>query len=179
MNNRLRAQKSFTILEVILAIFVLTIAISGAFALISQTLVSASLVQSKLIAAYLGQEGIEIIKNIRDSNWIKISQGTPDIVWDKGVSDTLPIGGLQHFDFIADYNSSFLSPLEDKPLNLSLDGFYSYSFGQATSFKRKISVKKIDENDIEVLVEISWQERGRNHLFQVSDNLTNWYEQKY
>jgi type II secretory pathway pseudopilin PulG len=65
LNNR-----SFTLLEVILAIAVLTAATAGVFSLIIQTFASASLNQSKLVAAYLAQEGLEIIRNIRDSNWL-------------------------------------------------------------------------------------------------------------
>ncbi|MDP2967308.1 MAG: hypothetical protein Q8N87_02775 [bacterium] len=63
--------KSFTILEVILAIFILTVAVFASFSLIQQTVVGVSLNQSKLIAYYLGQEGVENIRNIRDTNWLQ------------------------------------------------------------------------------------------------------------
>jgi Tfp pilus assembly protein PilV len=72
--------KSFTILEVILAIFILTVAVFASFSLIQQTVVGVSLNQSKLIAYYLGQEGIENIRNIRDTNWLN------DRAWDQGIS---------------------------------------------------------------------------------------------
>jgi len=63
--------KSFTILEVILAIFILTVAVFASFSLIQQTVVGVSLNQSKLIAYYLSQEGVENIRNIRDTNWLQ------------------------------------------------------------------------------------------------------------
>ena len=63
--------KSFTILEVILAIFILTVAVFASFSLIQQTVVGVSLNQSKLIAHYLSQEGVENIRNIRDTNWLQ------------------------------------------------------------------------------------------------------------
>jgi len=66
-----RLPKGFTLLEVILAITILTIAVGGSFALISQTIAAVSVIQSKLIASYLVQEGMEIVKNIRDTNWLK------------------------------------------------------------------------------------------------------------
>ena len=82
-------QKGFTLLEVIAAIFVLTLGISGPFALVEQLLVSASLAQDKLLASYLAQEGVEIVRNIRDSNWIDPSSPAPD--WDNGLySDANP-----------------------------------------------------------------------------------------
>lgn len=71
--------KSFTILEVILAIFILTVAVFASFSLIQQTVVGVSLNQSKLIAYYLAQEGVENIRNIRDTNWLN------DRAWDQGI----------------------------------------------------------------------------------------------
>ena len=74
-------KNSFTLLEVILAITVLTLAIGGSFVLVSQAIASVSAVQSKLIASYLVQEGIEIVKNIRDTNWLKIQP------WDQSLEE--------------------------------------------------------------------------------------------
>ena len=83
-------KKGFTILEIILAIFILTTAIFGSFALIQQTVAGASLNQSKLIAYYLAQEGIENVKNIRDTNWL---QGEDD--WAAGMPTEIEtIGNL-------------------------------------------------------------------------------------
>lgn len=173
-------QNGFTLIEVILAIFVLTVAVASSFILISQTLTSASLAQSNLIAAYLAQEGIEIVKSIRDTNWLKIYMGE-NVSWDKGISDTLAVGGRQ--DYIADYNTladsarpPVLSSFEDKKLNLISGGFYGYSSGSPSSFKRKISISKIARNEISVLIDITWQERGRTHSFKVADKF---YEQEY
>jgi len=64
-------KNGFTILEVILAIFILTVAVFASFSLIQQTVVGVSLNQSKLIAYYLAQEGVENIRNIRDTNWLQ------------------------------------------------------------------------------------------------------------
>ena len=58
-------------MEVILAIFILTVAVFASFSLIQQTVVGVSLNQSKLIAYYLSQEGVENIRNIRDTNWLQ------------------------------------------------------------------------------------------------------------
>ncbi len=77
---RSSGEKSFTILEVMMAIFVLTIAVGASYILIQQTLIAVSLTQSKLIASYLTQEGVENVRNIRDTNWINGS------AWDTGIS---------------------------------------------------------------------------------------------
>jgi len=67
-----------------MAITVLTIAVGGSFALIQQTMVAASLNQSKLTAYYLAQEGIELVRNIRDSNWLE-QRANPTVLWKEGL----------------------------------------------------------------------------------------------
>jgi len=111
-------KRGFTILEVIVAIFVLTVAVGGSFVLIQQTLIAASLAQSKLAAHYLAQEGIEIVRNIRDTNWLKQRSDELNFFWDTDIIPLeLPLGESR--DCIADYNDDGLSDfVEEKPLNL-------------------------------------------------------------
>lgn len=170
-------KKGFTLLEVMVAISVMTLAVTGSFILIQQTLVAVSLGQSKLIASYLAQEGFEIVRNIRDSNWLE-QRYYSTVSWDDGISNLLSEG--QSRDYIADYQSPELIPLsETEPfLNLyeDLDGnyFYSYSPGQPTVFKRKISITKINNDKIKVEILVEWSERGRNHNFSAQEYLYNW-----
>lgn len=105
----------FTIMEAVLAIFVLTIGVIGAYSVISQTIFASSLNQSRLTAYYLAQEGIEIVRNIRDGNWL---QGES---WNNG----LGVG-----DYEADYTSQALITSYmgmGNPLNIDTNKFYSYS----------------------------------------------------
>ncbi len=164
-------KEGFTIIEVMMAIFVLTVAVGGSFALIQQTLVSASINQQKLIAYYLAQEGIEIVRNIRDSNWLE-KRSVPDIPWDDGISEDLPID--QSRKYLAAYNESELISFGDTVLNLDEDGFYSYSPETPTRFKREITITKTDIDSFKVSVKIQWSERGRTHNVEVVDHLYNW-----
>jgi len=162
--------KGFTLLEVIAAIFILTVGIGSAFALISQTLSAASLVKERLIASYLVQEGIEIVRNIRDTNWLQSRTATS--TWDDG----LPNGNWQ-----ADYLSQNLTTYpsyDTSPLFLNIDAnnFYSYSSGSSTIFKRKIFIEEPSTSTIKVEVNVEWTEKGRTHNFKALEYLTNWYE---
>jgi len=168
--------RSFTLLEVILAITVLTLAVGGSFVLISQTIASVSVVQSKLVASYLTQEGIEVVKNIRDTNWLKIQP------WDQG---------LEEGDYEADYDDLSLtecsSPCDyDHDYNLHFlkipdQGFYSYDLGDPTIFKRKITISdKVDldgdeeADKMKISVEVQWKERGKMHSITSMEYLYNW-----
>ena len=64
-------KNAFSLIELILAIFILTVAVFGSFALIQRIAIFAYASQTKLTAYYLAQEGIENVRNIRDNNWLQ------------------------------------------------------------------------------------------------------------
>jgi len=169
------SKKGFTLLEVILAITILTLAAGGSFVLIQQTVGSVSQVQSRLIASYLLQEGIEIIKNIRDGNWLKgndFEAGLDAGDWEIDYNDI----ALTSCPFPCDYNNNLRF--------LKIDGqFYNYSEGADTRFKRKITISdradlddppdgKIDK--FKVVVEVLWKERVKIHSVSTQEFLYNW-----
>src|SRR3989344_6798261 len=71
----LTSARGFTLVEVIVAIFVVTVGIGGVFAFLQSTLFSGITLENQLIAPYLAQEGVEIVRNIRDTNYVRISEG--------------------------------------------------------------------------------------------------------
>ena len=158
--------RGFTIIEVTTAVFIITVGVVGVFSLIQQVFVFTSVSGSRLVSSYLSQEGIEIVRNIRDSNWLE-QRSNPFLLWDDG----LPSGNWE-----ADYNSQSLSQVYSATsyLNLDSSGFYSYSLGSPTRFKRKISVLKPQADILEISVEVIWDERGRSHSVTAQYNLYNW-----
>ena len=168
-------KNGFTLLEMIMAIFVITVGILGIMSLIQKAMVSTSISSSRLAAVYLAQEGIEIVRNTRDVNWLEV--GILANSWDEGLTACGGIG------FIADYNHSYGPDQIDptfpcyagQPLNIDSDGFYGYSSGIQTKFKRKIIVTTASDPDIRnVSVEVSWQDRMMPYSLSVQENLYNW-----
>jgi len=79
--------KGFTLLEIIVAVAILSVGIVGSLGLINRTIVLGGAVSKQLIGAYLAQEGMEVIHNIRHTNWIE--DGIPalsPVDWDDGIS---------------------------------------------------------------------------------------------
>lgn len=172
--NNIKNKMGFTLIEVIIAIFVITVGVGGAVTLINQTVSFTQITSSKLVVSYLAQEGIEIVKNIRDSNFLKVHK-TGSGSWDDG----LILGACQvgsKYEYEGDYNSiSTLSCYQDQKLKID-GGFYKYSIsGTETPYKRKITITK-DGEILEVLVEVSWKERGREHKVIAQENLYKWWQ---
>lgn len=178
----------FTLLEVIVAIFVLTVGIGGSFALMQQTLFAVTMAQSRIIAAYLAQEGIEIVRNIRDNNWLEQRESfdvPPLPLWNEGLNNCSSPSSCCEADNETD-TPLLYTPLTTivgcvfddlSYLNIDSNGFYSYSSGEQTKFKRKIFIELINADKMKVVVIVEWQDRGKSHQIEVVEHITNWYEE--
>jgi type II secretory pathway pseudopilin PulG len=64
-------QSGQTLIETLVAAFVLTMGISAALGLATYALSATSNIKQRVIAVGLAREGIEAVKNIRDTNWLR------------------------------------------------------------------------------------------------------------
>lgn len=62
-----------TILEVVIAIGILSLVLFSAFGLIAQSIATHTNIKNRVTAIDLAREGLEIVRNVRDTNWIKYS----------------------------------------------------------------------------------------------------------
>lgn len=162
--------KGITLIETLVAIFVLITGIVGAFSLIISVMSFTSYNSNKLIASYLAQEGVELVRNIRDINWWQNND------WD--IYDGLNINR----DSEIDYNDDSLINSTDRYLKIDANGYYNYDSGGDTNFKRNISVSNIDPvtgntlpDSVLVTITVSWEEKGNTYYVQVVEHLYNWY----
>jgi len=157
----------FTLLEIMIAISILLIGILGIYALIPRV-VSVSIMNSdKLTASQLAREGIEIVRNFRDSNYLK-----PGVSFDDGLTNCS--GGCE-----IDYNDlDFTNWAEPgRYLKININGFYNYGSGPVdTKFKRKIIITP-DTDVLNIKVQITWLS-GDLSLetgdLEMEENLYNW-----
>ena len=68
MSRRISARAGFTLLETVVALTVILAAVVGPVSLITRGLFSFSFSKNKVVAANLAQEGLEIIRLIRENN---------------------------------------------------------------------------------------------------------------
>jgi type IV pilus modification protein PilV len=171
-------KRGFTLIEVLTALFIVAIGLSSVFGVINRVLNSTSNSVNRMTASYLAQEGVEIVRNIRDSNWLADRSGD---TW----TNNMRVGNSSE----GDYNDSSLIDYTDRPLEISHDGFYensrytqeewdssggSISGYSQSIFKRRITVTTIDSSTIRVEVKIEWEEKNKNYNVIVEEELNNW-----
>lgn len=81
ISYKLKAEGGFTLVEALVAIFILSVGVTGVVILISRSTMGFSVSKERLVATNLAQEGIEVIHNIRDNNWLNSDQIDPAPVW--------------------------------------------------------------------------------------------------
>lgn len=150
---------SFTLIEMMIAVSILTVGILGVYALVPEIIKIGRENINKFLAGQLAREGMELVRNFRDSNWLAQKQWTEDLL-------------VCNLGCEIDYNDSQFSVGTDRYLKLDNQGYYNYQTGKETKFKRKIYINQISANTLEVKVIVSW--RGKGSPFLVKERLYNW-----
>lgn len=174
-NLNLKKDRGFTILEIIIATFILVTAIIASYSAFSGIITATSVISSRLTASYLTQEGIEIIRNIRDTNWL--NNPTDPTKWNIGLTSCSSGCEADYTTGTAASETTPLRSYSENPLNIDAYNFYSYFTGPATKFKRKITVAP-DPNNADILqvsVLIEWEDRGKSYNFTAEEYLYNWH----
>ncbi|MBI2050094.1 MAG: prepilin-type N-terminal cleavage/methylation domain-containing protein [Candidatus Staskawiczbacteria bacterium] len=179
--------KGFTLIELAIAIFILVVGIIGVYNSFSTVVVLTAGSSSRFTAAYLAQEGIEIVRNMRDNNWIKWTQ-------DQSTNWNYGLLGCEN-GCEADYKTGTPEDVrsgltafggDGNNLKIGAGGFYSYDEiggSSPTKFKRKITITSQIVNGVDVLkvsVLVTWKEKeqeGCDHGFciDVEEYLYDWY----
>lgn len=174
-DNKKRKIKGFTLIEVIVAIAVILTAIVGLVGLSSFSVSGLQTAKSKVIAVNLAQEGIEIIRNMRDGNWLtyrdQMEQGSEySYLW---------LTDLNPGTYRVQYDSASLTANPDNPpLYKNSYGFYQYSptGGTLTPFRRAVTIEWISDDEIKITSQVSWSEKGKTSTVAVEDHLYNWFK---
>lgn len=165
-NKKSRLEKSaFTLVEVITVLLVISLGMVGTLSLISQNIQSQSLNEKTLIAYQLAQEGVEMIRCVRDTNWIN--------------GDDWRTSMASNEYYYMDYANSAptIAPTTaDGNLSQDIDGMYYSTPGIAGSgFSRVISINGEPESEeMSVIVNVYWTDHGRNSTYSLETKLYDW-----
>ncbi|HXK35128.1 MAG TPA: prepilin-type N-terminal cleavage/methylation domain-containing protein [Candidatus Paceibacterota bacterium] len=165
----------FTLIETLVALAIFSASVVALISVTASGVANTNFAKNKITASYLAQEGVELVRNIRDNailgsnDWTEFLSDigpcgggcTIDPV-DLGVSGCANAGGCQLF-----YTSSGNDP-----------GFYrpTISLGEESIF---YSLIVVDNNfssgaEAKVISTIFWNQGGAQRRVSASENLFNW-----
>jgi len=160
----------FTLVETLVAIAIFTISITALMSVLGSGISNTTYAKTKMTATYLAQEGIEDIRNMRDTY----------------ILDQSGWGGFKSkVDFcINSTDKSCLFRLHQIDLcnndpstcKLYMKNGYNYDpNGEDSGFVRKIWTEQINEDEMKIFSNVSWTQ-GAGGSVTFSESLFNWIE---
>ena len=137
-----------------MAIFVLSIGMIATFSLFNKGIKNLQNERDLIVASLLAQEGVEVVRNIRDNNWAArdftdiAKQNDPPVF-----RDILYANNSTTKNCSIDYNTEkLLSTICASSANvsgnrkISLDGYFYKTLSTNSKFRRKVTLESTDGN---------------------------------
>lgn len=177
-------QRASLMVESVVALALIIISLLGIVNLLTKSFYFNFETYNRFIATNLAIEGIEILKNIIDTNiatntlnWENFNEGIYQIDYS---SFTLP---ASYFAYSNNVDKNFFK--NNVSINfLKFDSTtlkYNYTNGRNTNFKRLVALKYLSYNSstpdkkiIKVNSYVYWIYKGREYLINLEDNFYNW-----
>ena len=143
-----------------------------AFTLASSSLTLAGSIQNSLVATHLAQEGVEVVRAIRDADWFAGNSFGKSL--DSCTSPDATIKCRVQYDS----TSTTQLPILDNPaLKKDPDtGLFQYTKGADTLYHREVTITAISAHERKVIVTITWNERSGTKTFELEDHLYDWLQ---
>jgi len=171
-NNTVTNNQGFSFLEVITVLGIIVFGMFGITTLVMQNIQVQSINKNNLIASQLAQEGIELVRKVRDTNWIE-----PGALWYEDIYDDTDADN----DYAIYIKTDGVVAINNTPDSLSdpgakiyyKDNFYGHDdSGSPTMFSRLINVSS--GTKISVKSTVRWTKNGVNHDYVAETELYDW-----
>ena len=174
--TRIKNNRGQGLLEALVAIFIILGAVISTLTLVISSINAGRISTDKLVASSLAREGIEVVRNIRDSNWLD-----EDEVWHEGILDPIAPASLPAAIPIVDETSTGLdftpSDFDEECITDKGDCTRIYKSGS-------LYIQKSDPTDLEptkfyrllYINRICWSDTEDEKIVP-KDSLNNCYDQ--
>jgi len=168
----IKKQYGFTVLEIIVVIFIVSLSLVGILALATYNIKISNFNKNELIASQLAQEGLELVRNQRDKNWLDGND------WKLGAGAGSNSDIYQDGTYAIDYRNGIINVdsinSSGAVLKINSEGFYEHVTGTNTVFSRVITITDNTEDHMEVESNVQWNDRGRIYNYTVNTVLYDW-----
>ena len=180
--KRIKRNKSsgFTIIETMIAAVVISVGLIGVLTLCTVSMKLGKISLNRVIAANLAQEGIEVIRSMRENIWLNgdldpwddspfnVTSGC-----DKGIVVWNP--SFDEWTWNEKSESYYLNSSPQVGFYLDANSRYIQGSGSPqTNFYRIIEIHDDLPNARRVVVKVKWEEGNKFYEIQTEDWLYNW-----
>ncbi len=189
-------KKGFTLVELLVAAAILVSAMGAPLYVGVRGIIIATEAQNKIAATFLAEEGIELIRNQRDTNLLKIIALDLTVTWDDQwgrINNGADLGYCfveNSGDFgcvvgrnLDDFGSGTIlfekcTVEECRPIQMYELGElreYGYGGGHPDSFfTRIVKVERVSDEEVKVSSMVKWNSRGTDKTITVSEHFFNY-----
>lgn len=180
-----KSPKGFTLIETLAAVTILFFAVVGPIYLIGNSLHKIYYAKDQVIAISLAQEGIEMVRHVRDSNRLGLLGGVVGVFWDTGISvGSYLIDAGSFISMTSPATNSFIVPcvgcVLPQPVYLDMSanptkGLYRQNVSGptflGTNFSRIVKIESINNDELRIVSKVEWKTGGTTGTITVSEYL--------
>lgn len=171
--------KGFTLVETLVALSIFTLSIVGLVSATAGGLNNVTYSKNKITAMALSAEGIELVRNIRDTKAIPgLGDGWGEFLKNSGggVGDcTSPAGCFIDSETLSVAGCPPNScPYLQKYTNGSGAVYFGYQGGTNTPFARTIKISNVSSDEILITSTVSWGQGSGIKSVSTQEHLMNW-----
>jgi type II secretory pathway pseudopilin PulG len=192
--NKQNHKRGFTLVEALVGVSIFSISVVTLLTVLGSGISDTNTAKRKVTASYLALEGIEFMRNMRDTYMLyntgtgwssfqaRLQSASCDFASGCFYNDT----NLDYSDQSQPITDSSLVPLTacsgsqctNGPLSYnSSNGKYGIGSGgswTASGFTRKINAAVLSANEIKITSTVTWTKGSRTFTSTLSENLFNW-----
>jgi len=171
------SNNGFTLIETMIAVSVLMMGLFGPYTLATNSIVAARNSKNQIIAFNLAQEGLEYIKNVRDSNYL--ADTPPPVDWLNGLTSS-----CYGTDCCVDPVANIIRPINNSSCNFGIlqysdvNKYYTHNEEGATDtiFSRVVRIADgVDPTEErKVISTVTWEEVSGTKSVVLEEYIFNW-----
>jgi prepilin-type N-terminal cleavage/methylation domain-containing protein len=166
-----KLKPAFTLIEIIVVLFVISLALLGMLSLITQNIRAQDYNKKAVIANQLSQEGVELIRRIRDNNWRNGNFFYNNLATAIG----------DRTSYYMDYNDSLPTILvneDEAKLQVNDEGYFVHDpLYDDSGYRREIEVELVDDHRFRIISTVYWTSMGAEQDYKVETILYDWYQE--
>ncbi|MEI7452080.1 MAG: prepilin-type N-terminal cleavage/methylation domain-containing protein [Candidatus Falkowbacteria bacterium] len=159
---------AFSLLEVIVVLIIVSVGLVGVVNLMAASLRTQNSNRDTLVAYDLAQEGLELIRNVRDTNWRN------GAAWNQYI--TGDVNGTKYKVDFAHFQPQSVAGIDETLLQFSsTTNQYLYDASSTdTIFHRLITITANGSVSSTVTCLVEWNDRGDTRRFELQTELYDW-----